>query len=345
MQLLLEIHQQWYDEYSDGKLHHAKKRPNVTQVISRMKKQVLRGCELTFSGLIPLHETPESAMVWTMAEDFGARCHRTLNDNITHLVATSPHTSKAQQAFRKQKIQVVWPSWLNDSICRWVRQGEVPYLIPQDTQISLASLGAQEVDSVSADEGNDPNAAAVAMDASLANMDWGEAEDEVDAFLDDDEEEDENEDQDKENRENGIHASWNHHENRQGGNESDADDYNAGTAEADAPSETNSLMLESDQDSLLLSPLSKRRRIAALRGGKSKLREKVHVDDEPEERTSSDTEPVSTKRRKLQDSKTIPPSHVEQLKLREQTASPAPSEEILDDLALEMEKELGEDIF
>ena len=104
-------------------------------------------------------------------------------------------------------------------------------------------------------------------------------------------------------------------------------------------------MLESDQDSLLLSPLSKRRRIAALRGGKSKLREKVHVDDEPEERTSSDTEPVSTKRRKLQDSKTIPPSHVEQLKLREQTASPAPSEEILDDLAQEMEKELGEDIF
>jgi len=47
----------------------------------------------------------------------------------------------------------------------------------------------------------------------------------------------------------------------------------------------------------------------------------------------------------LQDSKTIPPSHVEQLKLREQTASPAPSEEILDDLAQEMEKELGEDIF
>ena len=75
------------------------------------------------------------------------------------------------------------------------------------------------------------------------------------------------------------------------------------------------------------------------------MREKVHVDDEPEERTSSDTEPVSTKRRKLQDSKTIPPSHVEQLKLREQTASPAPSEEILDDLAQEMEKELGEDIF
>ena len=345
MQLLLEIHQQWYDEYSDAKLHHAKTRPNVTQVISRMKKQVLRGCELTFSGLIPLHEMPENAMVWTMAEDFGARCHRTLNDNVTHLVATSPRTSKAQQAFHKQKIQVVWPSWLNDSICRWVRQGEVPYLIPQDTQISLASLGTQEVDSVSADEGNDPNAAAVVMDASLANMDWAEAEDEVDAFLDDDEEEDEYEDQDKENRGNGIHASWNDGKNRQGGNESDADDYKPGTAEADVPFESNALTQESDQDSVLLSPLSKRRRIAALRGGKSKLREEVHVDDEPEEPASSDTEPISTKRRKLQDSKSMPPSHLEELKLREQTASPAPSEEILDDLAHEMEKELGEDIF
>lgn len=172
--LLLEIHQQWYNAYSSRKAKE--KRPDVTQVISRMKSEVLRGCELAFSGLIPLHEAPETAMIWRMAEDFGAKCHRALTPEVTHLVATSARTAKAEQAYRTKKIHVVWPSWLNDSMCRWVRQGEGAYEIPPDTQGLIFPVPEEDEEN----QGTEIN---------LADMDWGDAEDEVEAFLEEDDEE------------------------------------------------------------------------------------------------------------------------------------------------------------
>lgn len=175
--LLLEIHQQWYSAYSSRKAEE--KRPDVTQVISQMKSEVLRGCELAFSGLIPLHEAPETTMIWRMAEEFGAKCHRTLTSDVTHLVATSARTAKAEQAYRTKKIHVVWPSWLNDSMCRWVRQGEVAYAIPPDTQNLIFPEPEEEDESQGAE-------------INLADMDWGDAEEEVDAFLEEDDEEEEN---------------------------------------------------------------------------------------------------------------------------------------------------------
>ncbi|WFD27411.1 protein-serine/threonine phosphatase [Malassezia nana] len=188
--ILLEVHEQWYDAYHNMK-DKGKARPDVKDVIKRMKAQVLKGCEIVFSGLIPINQAPETyvrnidtrAAIWRMSEEFGAKCHRDLVKSVTHIVSANPHTLKAEEAYRRGNIHVVWPSWLNDSICGWVRQGEAAYLIPRNTQLSLVSPEVQDMTQSTMSEAFIEDQQV--MD-NLAHMDWGEAEDEVDAFLDDD---------------------------------------------------------------------------------------------------------------------------------------------------------------
>lgn len=271
--LLLEIHQQWYSAYSSRKAKE--KRPDVTQVISRMKSEVLRGCELAFSGLIPLHEAPETAMVWRMAEEFGAKCHRTLTPDVTHLVATSARTAKAEQAYRTKKIHVVWPSWLNDSMCRWVRQGEGAYSIPSDTQ-NLIFPAPEEEEEEEENQGAEIN---------LADMDWGDAEDEVDAFLEEDDEEEEN----------------------------------SGTPESvDAPMS-----------------VGKRQRSGASMGSSS-----VEHSDEDSDREHANTK--CSRSNSLEHVNASQGGVLKQQQGADRQELPAPTEDLLQDLATEMERELGD---
>lgn len=71
-----------------------------------------------------------------------------------------------------------------------MKQGEATYIIPRNTKLSLLPVEVQNISESTYSEA-DPDASA-AM-ANLANMDWGEAEDEVDAFLDEEEEDAESE--------------------------------------------------------------------------------------------------------------------------------------------------------
>lgn len=300
-QLLTQIHGHWYEAYD------AKKKPDAKDIIGSMKRKVLHGCTLAFSGLIPLNETPENSAVWTAAQDFGASCRRTLTHDVTHMIAAGPGTAKAEEAYRRGDVHVVWPSWLNDSLCRWHRQEETDYKVPRSDR--LASLGRDALhdlaSSIHADT-EPENLDEAALD-DLANMDWGEAEDEVDAFLDDDDEDTES--------------------------ELDSASQSMLSEASDAPPA---------RDELLRSPLSRRRHAAALRGGQSKLRQSVLAEESQESEDDTPSQgPV--KRRKVQGGA----QHKDIAALRtEHTATPPDSEEehFLDDLALEMERELGDDL-
>ena len=57
IQLLEQIHDEWY------RAHDAHKDVDVKDIITRMKRTVLQGCVLAFSGLIPLNEQPERYVV------------------------------------------------------------------------------------------------------------------------------------------------------------------------------------------------------------------------------------------------------------------------------------------
>ncbi|WFD20059.1 protein-serine/threonine phosphatase [Malassezia caprae] len=248
-------------------------------VIKRMKGEVLKGCEIVFSGLIPVNQVPETATIWTMAEDFGAKCHRDL--------VKSPHTVKAEQAYRRGDVQVVWPSWLNDSICSWVRQGEAAYLIPRNTELSLLPPEAQDLTQSTMSEALPDDQQ---MMDNLAHMDWGEAEDEVDAFLDDDDTETDN-------------------------------DSLLGSGLTDANAESSQLV-------------SPRRRVADARPNEpSKLRNSILAE-------SDDMESDAKRRKTDSTARAVSPSEDNVLSPQ----SPGSDDQnFLDDLALEMERELNDD--
>jgi hypothetical protein len=90
--VLESIHQQFYEQYDKcrqssedrTKQHKA----DVKMILPRIKRTVLGGLHIVFSGIIPNnHGSPETTEIWKLAESFGASCHHNLGRQITHVVA------------------------------------------------------------------------------------------------------------------------------------------------------------------------------------------------------------------------------------------------------------------
>lgn len=52
-----------------------------------MKRRVLQGVVIVFSGVIALGARPSDSEYWKLAVTFGARCQSEVNSRVTHLVA------------------------------------------------------------------------------------------------------------------------------------------------------------------------------------------------------------------------------------------------------------------
>lgn len=52
-----------------------------------MKKRVLQGVNLVFSGIVALGAQPEDSEYWKAATLFGAKCASDLNTKTTHVLA------------------------------------------------------------------------------------------------------------------------------------------------------------------------------------------------------------------------------------------------------------------
>ncbi|WFC98469.1 protein-serine/threonine phosphatase [Malassezia yamatoensis] len=298
--LLARIHTEWYSA------HDQNKDPDVSEIISSMKRLVLKDCVLVFSSLIPLNEQPEKT-----SEEFGAKCRREIGSDVTHMVTASAGTAKAEDAFRHGRIHVVYPGWLNDSICQWERKPEGVYMVPRSER--LANLDQDALDNLATSFHADAdNQDETALDG-LVNMDWNEAEDEVDAFLDEDDEDDP-----------GSELS----ESFQSEDDQDLLASTSSFNKDDPP-----IQLDTEQ---LRSPLSRRRHAVASREGQSKLRHSIIATDDSSLSASEDEQlAVSPKRRKIQDKISM---------LRSQSSQTnSEDEHFLDDLASEMEKELEGD--
>ncbi|KAK8853067.1 hypothetical protein IAR55_003768 [Kwoniella newhampshirensis] len=130
--ILGEIHSRFYDAY-DGLSNWDSKTAlpmscDVEFIIPELKAQVLEGCNLVFSGVIPQSVDPVTSEIWQAAETFGALCSTTVNDKITHCVTATLNTEKTYRAGNIPGVKVVWTNWLWDSVALWRRQPEVKYL-------------------------------------------------------------------------------------------------------------------------------------------------------------------------------------------------------------------------
>lgn len=68
---------------------------SVGKILKSMKQHVLRGCNITFSGLIPLNDpAPHLQPLWRLAASLGGNISIEISSKTTHLVCTNATTSK-----------------------------------------------------------------------------------------------------------------------------------------------------------------------------------------------------------------------------------------------------------
>ncbi|KAF9275813.1 Carboxy-terminal domain (CTD) phosphatase [Mortierella alpina] len=205
LEILETIHEKFYDAKENFKQHQSRKDADVKSIIHDMKRHVLRGVNILFSGVIPLGEAPERADIWRQAQAFGAECSRDLNSRITHVVAAKAGTDKVTKARQRKNVKVVRTEWLYHSIGKWQRQDESQYLLPDkpgkapptsttpppQTEVEGEDTGIEDgEDQGSVSEGMDENHQPMSMDKDeitehLKSVDWDDMEKEVEDFVGD----------------------------------------------------------------------------------------------------------------------------------------------------------------
>ncbi|TQS37273.1 hypothetical protein Golomagni_02260 [Golovinomyces magnicellulatus] len=124
--------------------------PDVGHVIPRLKAEILAGCVIVTSGLVPLQTDITNIVLtelsWVSRQlalerklytstNFSLiidRVHR----HCTHLVVSSnrTRTKKVRQATRYAHIKIVNQDWLMNSISKWKKEDETSYLICSDDE-------------------------------------------------------------------------------------------------------------------------------------------------------------------------------------------------------------------
>jgi RNA polymerase II subunit A-like phosphatase len=120
-EILKTVHKAFYDLY--GELNGEV--PDLKSVIPYVRRKVLAGTNLVFSGLIPTHTPLEKSRAYLVARSMGAQVTQDLTPETTHLVAVRPGTAKVNSARRvARNVTIVTPDWLWCCGERWERVDE-----------------------------------------------------------------------------------------------------------------------------------------------------------------------------------------------------------------------------
>lgn len=108
--------------------------PDVKAIMPTLKTRVLSGVVLVMSGVVPLGWDVQSSDLAMWAKSFGAKIEENVTRKTTHLVAARNRTAKVRHAIKrgKDKIHIVGPQWLINSLSRWTKLEETPYLLTVD---------------------------------------------------------------------------------------------------------------------------------------------------------------------------------------------------------------------
>lgn len=152
---LLQLHKTFYDQYDNALIRAKGDRvahlrpgatkklpmnnesadlklvPDIGEVMPRIKANTLQGTCIVLSGLVPLGVDILRSEIGLQASSFGAQVLAKVSRKVTHLVvsANRTRTQKVRQATRYPLIKIVNQQWLADSMSRWEKVDETPYLI------------------------------------------------------------------------------------------------------------------------------------------------------------------------------------------------------------------------
>ena len=110
--------------------------PDIETVLPSVKSRVLAGVVIVFSGVVPLGMDVASTDAAILAKTFGARIEENVGRSTTHVVAARNRTLKVRKAIKRGKgrIKIVSPQWLTDSISRWSKVDEKPYVLDTESK-------------------------------------------------------------------------------------------------------------------------------------------------------------------------------------------------------------------
>ncbi|PIG80039.1 RNA polymerase II subunit A C-terminal domain phosphatase [Aspergillus arachidicola] len=150
---LEQVHKQFFEE---GEKTHSKDKdvdlklvPDIKDIMPQIKRQILGGVILVFSGVLPLGTDTQNADISLWAKSFGAVISQKINVKTTHLVAGRNRTAKVREATRYTNVKIVTTQWLLDCLTQWKWLDEESYLLPvhPDDRGEPISPGSKEMES------------------------------------------------------------------------------------------------------------------------------------------------------------------------------------------------------
>jgi len=118
---------------------------DVRILLGLVRKTVLLGVRIVFSGLFPMRNVPHQQEVWKLAESFGAKCFTSLDNSITHLVARIPKTDKVNTATTMNGVNVVHETWLYECMVHFRRVKESRFPVQSGIQVFVTPFSRNPV--------------------------------------------------------------------------------------------------------------------------------------------------------------------------------------------------------
>ncbi|KAK4336821.1 hypothetical protein RND71_043942 [Anisodus tanguticus] len=142
LEILKKIHTKFFKEYDEIKKYSVEGEhiqiPHLKKLIPVIRREVLKGVNIVFTGLVPTRVVPEQSKIWILAKQLGANVSRDIIkdgsplEKTTHVVASNLNTIKVQAASKLKNIHIVNPLWLYNCAKRWEKVKENLYFLTKD---------------------------------------------------------------------------------------------------------------------------------------------------------------------------------------------------------------------
>ena len=163
-EILTRIHTAFYDMYEQSQKNGSTELPDLKSIVPYVRKKVLKGAHIVFSGMVPLNMPIEKSRAYIVASALGATIQTDIvvsktksgkdPSATTHLVAAKAGTGKYKSALKVKGLHIVSGEWLWACSERWewVEEG----LFPLNSQsVSAKTEGiADERDSLAKKRGS-----------------------------------------------------------------------------------------------------------------------------------------------------------------------------------------------
>ncbi|KAK4292311.1 hypothetical protein Pmani_034908 [Petrolisthes manimaculis] len=126
--------------------------PDLKGIVPRIRKDVLKGINLVFSGVVPQQMKLRESKAYFIATNFGARVTDKMRPRgkgddqgdtdwyTTHVVAANRHTEKVNAAKKHKYIKIVTPTWLWKCAERWEIVEEKLFPLTKESEVKIQRL-------------------------------------------------------------------------------------------------------------------------------------------------------------------------------------------------------------